>query len=73
MTQNPTLFTVVETPTFTRLWPDTGKRGGVRVIHYNRLADGTIYLLLIYSKGVRDDIDAATLNSIRRTLDGEDD
>src|ERR1700752_780510 len=95
LTQNPTLFTVVETPTFTRLWPDywdedergefvawlvtnaeagdvirgsggcrkvrwkragTGKRGGVRVIHYNRLADGAIYLLLIYSKGVRDDI-----------------
>ena len=112
MTQNPTLFTVVETPTFTRLWPDywdedergefvawlvenaeagtvipgsggcrkvrwkragAGKRGGVRVIHYNRLADGAIYLLLIYSKGVRDDIDLATLNRIRRTLDGEGD
>jgi hypothetical protein len=43
------------------------------VIHYDRLADGTIYLLLIYAKGVRDDIDAATLDRIRRTLDGEDD
>jgi hypothetical protein len=112
LTQNPTLFTVIETPIFTRLWPDywdedergefvawlaenaeagavirrsggcrkvrwkragKGKRGGVRVIHYNRLADGTIYLLLIYSKGVRDDIDATTLYRIRRTLDGEDD
>ena len=112
LTQNPTLFTVVETPTFTRLWPDywdedergefvawlvenaeagtvirgsggcrkvrwkragTGKRGGVRVIHYNRLADGAIYLLLIYSKGVRDDIEPITLRRIRRTLDGEDD
>jgi hypothetical protein len=51
----------------------TGKRGGVRVIHYNRLADGAIYLLLIYSKGARDDIDLATLKIIRRTLDGEDD
>ena len=112
LTQTSTLFTVIETPTFTRLWPDywdedergefvtwlvenaeagtvirgsggcrkvrwkragTGKRGGVRVIHYNRLAAGAIYLLLIYSKGARDDIDATTLNRIRRTLDGEDD
>jgi hypothetical protein len=112
LTQNPTLFTVVETPTFTRLWPDywgedergafvawlvqkaeagdvirgsggcrkvrwkrpgMGKRGGVRVIHYNRLAGGAIYLLLIYSKGVRDNIEATTLDKIRRTLDGEDD
>jgi hypothetical protein len=110
--QNRTLFTVVETPTFTRPRPDywdedergefvaclvenaeagtvipgsggcrkvlwkragTGKRGGVRVIHYNRLADGAIYLLLICSKDVRDDVDLATLKKIRRTLDGEDD
>jgi hypothetical protein len=46
---------------------------GVRVIHYNRLANGTIYLLLIYAKNVRDDIDPRTLARIRRTLDGEDD
>lgn len=78
------MYTIIETPTFTRLWPDywtedergefvawlalhpevgdvikssggcrkvrwsrpgTGKRGGVRVIHYNRLTDGVIYLL----------------------------
>jgi hypothetical protein len=50
-----------------------GKRGGVRVIYYNRLADEEIHLLLIYAKGVRDDIDAKTLDRIRRTLDGEDD
>jgi hypothetical protein len=25
--------------------PGSGKRGGVRVIHYNRLKDGVIYLL----------------------------
>ena len=112
MTQNPSLFTVIETPTFTRLWPDywdedehgefvawlvehaesgdvirgsggcrkvrwkrlgMGKRGGVRVIHYNRLPDGVIYLLLIYAKGVRDDIDVKSLKQIRRTIDGEDD
>lgn len=89
LTQNPTLFTVVETPTFAEAgnairgsggcrkvrWKraGTGKRGGVRVIHYNRLADGEIYLLLIYCKGARDDIDATTLDRIRRTLHGQDD
>jgi hypothetical protein len=39
----------------------------------HRLADGAIYLLLIYAKGVRDDIDARTLDRIQRTLDDEDD
>ncbi|MBX5459592.1 MAG: transcriptional regulator [Steroidobacteraceae bacterium] len=106
------MVTVIETPTFTRLWPDywdegergefvtwlvanpeagdvikgsggcrkvrwsrpgMGKRGGVRVIYYNRLADGVIYLLLIYAKGVRDDIDGKTLDKVRRTIDGKDD
>lgn len=106
------MFTVIETPTFTRLWPDywdedergefvawliehpeagdvikgsggcrkvrwkragSGKRGGVRVIHYNRLADGVIYLLLIYAKSVRDDIDAKALDKVRRTINGKND
>jgi hypothetical protein len=44
----------------------------VRVIYYNRIADEVIYLLLIYAKGVRDDIDAKMLDRIRRTLNGED-
>ena len=112
LTHNPKLATVIETPTFSRLWRDywdedergefvawlaenaeagdvirgsggcrkvrwkragTGKRGGVRVIYYNRLANESIYLLLIYAKGVRDEIDANTLDWIRRTVDGEDD
>lgn len=106
------MFTVIETPTFTRLWPDywdedergeflawpvenpnsgevvrgsggcrkvrwsragTGKSGGVRVIHYNRLADGVVYLLLIYAKNVRDDIPSKTLKLIRETIDAEND
>lgn len=50
-----------------------GKRGGVRVIHYNRLADGVIYLLLIYAKNVRDGIPAKTLAVIRETIDAEND
>jgi hypothetical protein len=49
-----------------------GKRGGVRVIHYNRLAEGVIYLLLIYAKGVRDDVDAKTLDKVRKTIHGKD-
>ena len=49
-----------------------GKRGGVRVIHYNRLPDGVIYLLLIYAKGVRDTIVPSVLKAIRETLDAEE-
>ena len=112
MTQNSPFFTVVETPIFSRLWPDywdedergefvswlvknplagdvirgsggcrkvrwarssTGKRGGVRVIHFNMLENGVIHLLLIYAKNAEDTIDAGSLSKIRRTLDGEDD
>jgi len=50
-----------------------GKRGGVRVIHYNRLAKGVIYLLLIYGKGTQDTIPGKTLLLIRETLHGKDD
>lgn len=103
------MFTVIETPTFSRLWPDywtedergefvawlvehpevgdvirgsggcrkvrwsragTGKRGGVRIIHYNQLAEDVIYLLVIYSKAARDTIDARTLKAIKETIDG---
>jgi hypothetical protein len=48
--------------------PGMGKRGGVRVIHYNRLADGVIYLLLIYGKGAVDNIDGRVLKEIRATV-----
>ncbi len=104
------MFTVIETPTFSRLWSDywseeergefvawlvenpeagkvipgsggcrkvrwsrtgTGKRGGVRVIHYNQLAGGVIYLLLIYAKGTTDTIAPAVLRKIRETSDGK--
>lgn len=45
-----------------------GKRGGVRVIHYNQLADGRIYLLLIYAKGVQDTISPQVLLKIKEAL-----
>ena len=52
-----------------RWWrPGMGKRGGVRVIHYNRLADGVIYLLLIYGKNVADTIEGRVLKQIRDVI-----
>ena len=109
MTYSSRVFTVIETPTFSRQWrdywsedergefvawlavnpvvgdvipgaggcrkvrwsrPGKGKRGGVRVIHYNRLADGVIYLLLIYAKGVRDTIEPKVLKKIQEAING---
>jgi putative transcriptional regulator len=35
-----------------------GKRGGVRVVYFNRLAEGEIWLLVIYAKNVRGKIPA---------------
>lgn len=40
------------------------------MIHYNRLADGVIYLLLIYAKGVQDTISPKVLRKIKETIDG---
>jgi len=46
-----------------------GKRGGVRVIYFNRLNEGRIWLLLIYGKSARDNIPAHILRAIRDELD----
>ena len=46
-----------------------GKRGGARVIYFNRLDDGVIWLLVIYAKAVRGDIPASILKSIKETID----
>lgn len=45
-----------------------GKRGGVRVIYFNRLNAGTIWLLTIYGKNVKENIPAHLLRSIKETL-----
>lgn len=102
------MFTISETPIFSRLWPDYwtedergefatflathpesgdvvqgsggvrkvrwqksghGKSGGVRVIYYNQLANGHIWLLTIYSKSARDTLDAAVLRQLKEKLD----
>ena len=105
------MFTVIETPTFSKLcldyWTEdergafatwiaanpeagdvvpgsggcrkirwsragSGKRGGVRVIHYNQLADGRIYLLLIYAKSAKDNVAADVLRKIKEKLDADE-
>lgn len=48
-----------------------GKRGGVRVIYFNRFADGKIWLITMYAKNVREDVDVKTLNKLRESLDGK--
>lgn len=51
-----------------------GKRGGVRVIYYNVLSDGLIWLLLIYGKSVQDNVPAHLLKAIKEEIDhGQDD
>jgi hypothetical protein len=52
------------------MMPGRGKRGGMRVIYFLRLARGEIWLLTLYPKNVRDDIPASVLRKIRETIDG---
>lgn len=47
----------------------SGKRGGVRAIYYNRLANGEIWLLLVYGKSVRDNIPAHVLRQIKEEIE----
>jgi len=102
------MFTVIETPTFSRLaadywteeargefvtwiaqhpesgdvipgsggcrkvrWarPGKGKRGGVRIVYFNRLAAGEIWLLVIYAKNVRDNIRGQVLRQIKEEIE----
>lgn len=102
------MFTVIETPSFSRLAADywtedeqaefvtwiaqnpesgdvipssggcrkvrwarkgMGKRGGVRVIYFNRLANGEVWLLLIYAKNVQDNIPGQVLKQIRQEIE----
>ena len=46
-----------------------GKSGGVRVIYYLAKAPERIYLLTLYGKSERSDIDAATLRRIAKQLE----
>ena len=46
-----------------------GKRGGVRVIYFNRLANGEVWLLLIYAKNIRDSIPGQVLRQIKEEIE----
>jgi hypothetical protein len=46
-----------------------GKRGGTRVIYFNRLENGVIYLLVIYAKAVRGNIPAHLLKAIKGAIE----
>lgn len=45
-----------------------GKRGGARVIYYNQLDDGRIYLLIVYTKAKFDNLPVAFLNQLREEV-----
>lgn len=49
----------------------TGKRGGVRVIYFMRLAHGELWLLVIYAQSVRGNIPAHLLRAIREAIEDE--
>lgn len=51
--------------------PGMGKRGGARVIYFNRLENGVIWLLVIYAKAVREAIPAHLLKAIKEEIDHE--
>lgn len=47
----------------------SGKSGGVRIIYYNRLANGEIWLLTIYAKSAHENIPAHTLKAIKEAIE----
>lgn len=48
-----------------------GKSGGARVIYFNRLANGQIWLLTIYAKSDRSTIPAHELRMIKEAIESE--
>jgi hypothetical protein len=46
-----------------------GKSGGARIIYYNRLDNGEIWLLTLYAKGDRSTIPAHELRMIEELID----
>lgn len=46
-----------------------GKRGGVRVIYFNRLAAGEIWLLVLYAKSAAENIPAHVLRQIKEEIE----
>ena len=42
-----------------------GKRGGARVVYFNRSAQGTVHLLIVYAKAKFDNLPADYLKRLR--------
>ncbi len=49
----------------------SGKRGGVRIVYFTRLANGEIWLLTIYNKVVKENIPAHILKAIREVIEND--
>ena len=47
----------------------SGKRGGVRVIYFNQLEKGEIWLLTLYAKSERSSIPPAELRALKEEID----
>ena len=47
----------------------SGKSGGVRIIYFNRLANGEIWLIFIYAKSKRDSIDGSVLKELKNEIE----
>lgn len=45
--------------------PGKGKRGGVRVIYFNYAEDGTLLLVMMYTKGNRENVTSGDIRSAR--------
>lgn len=45
-----------------------GKRGGARVIYYNLLQDGTVWLLMAYTKAKLDNLSPNVLKELRNAI-----
>lgn len=46
-----------------------GKRGGARVVYYNQLEDGRVYLLIVYTKAKFDNLPSSFLNRLREEVE----
>lgn len=46
-----------------------GKRGGARVIYYNVLKDGTVWLLMVYTKARIDNLPSRVLRELKNAID----
>ena len=45
-----------------------GKSGGFRIIYYLRSSDNTIYLLTIYAKAYKEDIDPVEIKALLKKI-----